>query len=65
MRGKEIYRRIKAGLKDKQAVVAAGGLHILAPSGTRADDRQPTPQSGRPAKGDPGSSRFYLSLEDA
>jgi preprotein translocase subunit SecA len=45
-------------------VVALGGLHILATERheSRRVDNQLRGRSGR--QGDPGSSRFYLSLED-
>src|SRR6266498_5168511 len=57
----------KAGelcLKDREKVVSAGGLHILGTERheARRIDNQLRGRSGR--QGDPGSSRFYLSLED-
>ena len=50
--------------KDKQEVIAAGGLHILGTERpeSRRIDNQLRGRAGR--QGDPGSSRFYLSLED-
>jgi len=50
--------------KDKEKVLAAGGLHILGTERheARRIDNQLRGRSGR--QGDPGSSRFYLSLED-
>ena len=47
-----------------QAVIAAGGLHIIGTERheSRRIDNQLRGRSGR--QGDPGSSRFYLSLED-
>ncbi|HNJ09285.1 MAG TPA: preprotein translocase subunit SecA, partial [Plasticicumulans sp.] len=47
------------------AVVAAGGLHIVGTERheSRRIDNQLRGRSGR--QGDPGSSRFYLSLEDS
>lgn len=50
--------------KDKENVIAAGGLHILGTERheSRRIDNQLRGRSGR--QGDPGSSRFYLSLED-
>jgi preprotein translocase subunit SecA len=47
-----------------QAVVEAGGLHIIGTERheSRRIDNQLRGRSGR--QGDPGSSRFYLSLED-
>jgi preprotein translocase subunit SecA len=51
-------------LKDREKVVACGGLHILGTERheARRIDNQLRGRSGR--QGDPGSSRFYLSLED-
>jgi preprotein translocase subunit SecA len=50
--------------KDKEKVIAAGGLHIIGTERheARRIDNQLRGRSGR--QGDPGSSRFYLSLED-
>jgi preprotein translocase subunit SecA len=50
--------------KEKQEVVKLGGLHILGTERheARRIDNQLRGRSGR--QGDPGSSRFYLSLED-
>ncbi len=65
VRKQEIFDEIKADCeKDKQAVVAAGGLHILGTERheSRRIDNQLRGRAGR--QGDPGSSRFYLSLED-
>jgi preprotein translocase subunit SecA len=47
-----------------EAVVAAGGLHIIGTERheSRRIDNQLRGRSGR--QGDPGSSRFYLSMED-
>ncbi len=47
-----------------QQVVAAGGLHVIGSERheSRRVDNQLRGRSGR--QGDPGSSRFYLSLED-
>jgi preprotein translocase subunit SecA len=64
-RKKAIYEEIKADCeKDKQEVVALGGLHILGTERheSRRIDNQLRGRAGR--QGDPGSSRFYLSLED-
>ena len=49
---------------DREKVVAAGGLHIIGTERheARRIDNQLRGRSGR--QGDPGSSRFYLSLED-
>ncbi|MCS3902263.1 preprotein translocase subunit SecA [Methylohalomonas lacus] len=48
-----------------EQVVAAGGLHIIGTERheSRRIDNQLRGRSGR--QGDPGSSRFYLSLEDS
>lgn len=50
--------------KDHARVVAAGGLHVLGTERheSRRIDNQLRGRSGR--QGDPGSSQFYLSLED-
>ena len=50
--------------KRHDAVLAAGGLHIIGTERheSRRVDNQLRGRSGR--QGDPGSSRFYLSLED-
>ncbi|HWM29095.1 MAG TPA: preprotein translocase subunit SecA, partial [Woeseiaceae bacterium] len=50
--------------KRHQAVIDAGGLHIVGTERheSRRIDNQLRGRSGR--QGDPGSSRFYLSMED-
>jgi preprotein translocase subunit SecA len=50
--------------QDHERVVAAGGLHIIGTErhDARRIDNQLRGRAGR--QGDPGSSRFYLSLED-
>jgi preprotein translocase subunit SecA len=50
--------------KEKEQVIAEGGLHILGTERheSRRIDNQLRGRSGR--QGDPGSSRFYVSLED-
>ncbi|MGQ0609010.1 MAG: preprotein translocase subunit SecA [Chloroflexota bacterium] len=50
--------------EDKERVLAAGGLHIVGTERheSRRIDNQLRGRAGR--QGDPGSSRFYLSLED-
>ena len=61
----ETLARYKALIEaDHQAVVATGGLHILGTERheARRIDNQLRGRAGR--QGDPGSSRFYLSLED-
>jgi len=57
--------RVKADWKKlHEQVLAAGGLHIIGTERheSRRIDNQLRGRSGR--QGDPGSSRFYLSLED-
>ncbi len=51
--------------KDHEVVLAAGGLHIIGTERheSRRIDNQLRGRSGR--QGDPGSSCFYLSLEDS
>ncbi|MBU3737004.1 MAG: preprotein translocase subunit SecA, partial [Methylobacterium sp.] len=56
---------IKSGWQNlHQQVLAAGGLHIIGTERheSRRVDNQLRGRAGR--QGDPGSSRFYLSLED-
>jgi preprotein translocase subunit SecA len=50
--------------KDKEKVISLNGLHILGTERheARRIDNQLRGRSGR--QGDPGTSRFYLSLED-
>jgi len=50
--------------RERERVLEAGGLHILGTERheSRRIDNQLRGRSGR--QGDPGSSRFYLSLED-
>ncbi len=58
-------QRIKAEWQQRHdAVKASGGLHIVGTERheSRRIDNQLRGRSGR--QGDPGSSRFYLSLED-
>jgi preprotein translocase subunit SecA len=58
-------QRVKAEWKKlHEQVLAAGGLHIIGTERheSRRIDNQLRGRSGR--QGDPGSSRFYLSLED-
>jgi preprotein translocase SecA subunit len=56
------YQKVCA--EEREKVVAAGGLHIIGTERheSRRIDNQLRGRSGR--QGDPGSSRFYLSLED-
>ena len=67
--GSEVDEVTKARLKAEwqvrhDAVKAAGGLHIVGTERheSRRIDNQLRGRAGR--QGDPGSSRFYLSLED-
>ncbi|MEH8019093.1 preprotein translocase subunit SecA [Rheinheimera muenzenbergensis] len=58
--------KVKADWQQRHdAVIAAGGLHIIGTERheSRRIDNQLRGRSGR--QGDPGSSRFYLSLDDA
>ncbi len=50
--------------QEREKVIAAGGLHIMGTERheSRRIDNQLRGRAGR--QGDPGSSRFYLSLED-
>jgi preprotein translocase subunit SecA len=50
--------------EDHERVVEAGGLHIIGTErhDSRRIDNQLRGRAGR--QGDPGSSRFYLSLDD-
>jgi preprotein translocase subunit SecA len=66
---REAYERIFQALKkqtdaEHDEVVNVGGLHIIATERheARRIDNQLRGRAGR--QGDPGSSRFYLSLED-
>jgi preprotein translocase subunit SecA len=57
--------QVKAEVEaERQEVAAAGGLHILGTERheSRRIDNQLRGRAGR--QGDPGSSRFYLSLQD-
>ncbi|EXF44815.1 preprotein translocase subunit SecA [Pseudomonas sp. BAY1663] len=61
----EQVARIKADWQTRhQQVLEAGGLHVIASERheSRRIDNQLRGRAGR--QGDPGSSRFYLSLED-
>lgn len=58
--------KLKAQWQERhQAVLDAGGLHIIGTERheSRRIDNQLRGRSGR--QGDPGSTRFYLSLEDS
>ncbi len=61
----EVLEKIKKQCAaEREEVLAAGGLHILGTERheSRRIDNQLRGRSGR--QGDPGSSRFYMSLED-
>ncbi|MBC7259497.1 MAG: preprotein translocase subunit SecA [Chloroflexi bacterium] len=65
----ELWQKTLAEVKaqcdrDREKVLALGGLHILGTERheARRIDNQLRGRAGR--QGDPGSSRFYLSLED-
>ena len=63
--GSEQIAQIKSEWQKRhQQVIQAGGLHVIASERheSRRIDNQLRGRSGR--QGDPGSSRFYLSLED-
>ena len=62
----EEVERVKADWQKRhEAVIGAGGLHIVGTERheSRRIDNQLRGRSGR--QGDPGSSRFYLSLDDS
>lgn len=54
----------KASDREREEVLAAGGLHVLGTERheSRRIDNQLRGRAGR--QGDPGSSRFFISLED-
>ena len=59
-----LARHSAATDRDREAVLATGGLHIVGTERheSRRVDNQLRGRAGR--QGDPGASRFYLSLED-
>jgi len=62
----EQHERIRADWQSRHdQVVAAGGLHVIGTERheSRRIDNQLRGRSGR--QGDPGSTRFYLSLDDS
>ena len=62
---KELYEKYKKHTDaEKEKVIELGGLHIIGTERheSRRIDNQLRGRSGR--QGDPGSSRFYISLED-
>ncbi len=62
--GAKVGRDIKEWQKEHDKVVEAGGLHVIGTErhDSRRIDNQLRGRSGR--QGDPGSSRFFVSLED-
>lgn len=63
-KAEEIFDRSQIWLKFHNQVIEAGGLHIIGSERheSRRIDNQLRGRAGR--QGDPGSSRFYLCLED-
>ena len=62
---RDLYEKFKAETdREKQKVIELGGLHIIGTERheSRRIDNQLRGRAGR--QGDPGSSRFYISLED-
>ncbi|MDO8338227.1 MAG: preprotein translocase subunit SecA, partial [Microcella sp.] len=60
-----VFKRVQAEVKQEaEKVIAAGGLYVLGTERheSRRIDNQLRGRSGR--QGDPGESRFYLSLQD-
>jgi preprotein translocase subunit SecA len=64
-KNKEIELITEAWKKRQEQVIGAGGLHIIGTERheSRRIDNQLRGRSGR--QGDPGSSAFYLSLDDS
>ncbi len=64
-RYKELYQKAKKSTDEEHGqVVSLGGLHVIGAERheARRIDNQLRGRAGR--QGDPGSSRFYLSIED-
>ncbi len=61
---KILYERVQKCNADRERVYALGGLHVIGTERheARRIDNQLRGRAGR--QGDPGSSRFYISLED-
>lgn len=62
---KQLYEKFSKEVeKERQKVIELGGLHIIGTERheSRRIDNQLRGRAGR--QGDPGSSRFYISLED-
>jgi len=69
LEARKTFRQLNSDFKkitneEREKVVALGGLHIIGTERheSRRIDNQLRGRSGR--QGDPGSSRFYISLED-
>jgi len=69
LEARKVYRELYEGFKkitdaEREKVVAAGGLFIIGTERheSRRIDNQLRGRAGR--QGDPGESRFYISLED-
>jgi len=69
VRAREIYKRLfkeskEVTDKEHEKVIALGGLYVIGSERheSRRIDNQLTGRSGR--QGDPGSSQFFISLED-
>ena len=62
--GEALARASETCARDRERVIALGGLHILGTERheSRRIDNQLRGRAGR--QGDPGSSRFYVSFED-
>jgi len=61
---KALEKAVAVASKEKEEVLTVGGLHVIGTERheSRRIDNQLRGRAGR--QGDPGSSRFYLSLED-
>jgi len=69
LQARKVFRELYENFKkitdaEREKVVAVGGLHIIGTERheSRRIDNQLRGRAGR--QGDPGSSRFYISLED-
>jgi len=63
-RQKALQKALSITMPEKEKVISLGGLHVIGTERheARRIDNQLRGRCGR--QGDPGSSRFYLSLED-
>jgi len=59
-----LYEKVRQCQRDRELVYAQGGLHVIGTERheARRIDNQLRGRAGR--QGDPGSSRFFISLED-